>query len=287
MSAKIKIETYLSSPVFPLVVGLLLGGFGLFAMSIASGDMLFQVLALILAICGFSAAAYGFMGTLERKQPKKLTKSELQEVRTLSQSLKVRYPTYVLKTHKLKEKHKVLHENFPEVRAHSEEFNRCLKMFQNRLAELEIQLRNNLQGHAPIMSDDSVDGVAKKIRWSDKQIELTQLGTTLKAIADSESPIVPEDYRNLLSRVRSDFKRLDGSVAFYHELLTACTKETTTFDTVLDLKREVEQVDALMSQHEAELRTLETDTQAQYELAKLALSMFQKRFEEFKADCEF
>jgi len=35
------------------------------------------------------------------------------------------------------------------------------------------------------------------------------------------------------------------------------------------------------------LQKLETDTQTQYELSNMALSMFQERFKEFKAGCEF
>jgi hypothetical protein len=68
--------------------------------------------------------------------------------------------------------------------------------------------------------------------------------------------------------------------------LTACTSETVALETILALKQEVEEIDALLSHHETELQKLETDTQTQYELSKMALSMFQERFEEFKAGCE-
>ena len=281
------LEDYLSSPIFPLVTGLLLGGFGLFAMWVAADDTLFHLLAFILTIFGFSVAAYGLMGTLEDKQPRKLTKSERQEVLALSQSLKVRYPTYTLKVHKLKEKHEILHEKFPEVRAYDDEFNHHLKMFQSGLVELETQLHDNLRKHAPVIDNDNVDGVAKKIIWSDKQLELTQLGTALRTLTETESPVVPENYRSVLSQIRKDFKRLDGGVTLYHELLTTCTRETDTFDVIQALKEDVEGVDALIAQHEAELQRLETGTLTQYEMSKMALSMFQERFDEFKAGCEF
>ncbi len=282
------LEDYLSSPVFPLVVGLLVGGFGLFAMSTVGDDTLFHIfLALFLTVCGFSAAAYGLMGTLEGKPIRTLTKRELQAVRELTQDLKVHYPTYVLKVHKLKEKHEELHEKFPEVRTHSEEFKERIKAFQTGLTELETQLHDNLQKHAPIMDNDSVDGVAKKILWSEKQLELTQFDTTLKTLVETESPTAPEDYRSVLNRIRKDFKKLDGGVTLYHELLTACTRETDTFDTVEVLKTEVEEIDALTSQHEAELLKLETDTQTRYEMSKMALSIFEERFRAFKASCEF
>lgn len=280
------LEDYLSGPIFPLVAGLLLGGFGLFAMSIAAGDVLFHVLALVLTIFGFSVAAYGLMGVMEGKEVRKLTKSELAEVRTLSQSLKVRYPTYTLKVHKLKEKHEMLHEKFPEVRSYAEEFNHQRKAFQSGLAELETQLHDNLKKHAPVIDNDNVDGVAKKIIWSDKQLELTQLGAALKTLAETESPIVPEDYRSVLRRIHKDFKRLDDGVTLYHELLTTCTRETGTFEAIQVLKEEVEGIDALIAAHEAELQRLETTTLTQYEMSKMALSMFQERFDEFKAGCE-
>ena len=280
------LEDYLSGPIFPLVAGLLLGGFGLFAMSIAAGDVLFHVLALVLTIFGFSVAAYGLMGMMEGKEVKRLTKSELAEVRTLSQSLKVRYPTYTLKVHKLKEKHEMLHEKFPEVRSYAEEFKHQFKAFQSGLAELETQLHDNLKKYAPVIDNDNVDGVAKKIIWSDKQLELTQLETALKTLAETESPIVPEDYRSALRRIHKDFKRLDDGVTLYHELLTTCTRETDTFEDIQALKEKVEEVDALIAEHEAELQRLETSTLTQYEMSKMALSMFQERFDEFKAGCE-
>ena len=286
MSTKIRIEPYLSSPIFALVVGLFLGGFGFFARRVVVSGTLFYVLTWILTFCGLSIAVYGFMGMLEGKQFRKLIRSDLRKMRALSQDLKVRYPTYILKVHKLKETHENLHEKFPEVRAYSEEFKRRIKAFQAELVELETQLHDNLQKHAPIMDSDNVDGVTKKILWSDKQIQLTQLGTTLKTLAETERPVVPENYRSVLNRIHHDFKRLDGGVTLYHELLTACTSETAAFDTVLALKQEVEGVDALLSQHEAELQKLETDTQTQYEMSKMALSIFQERFEEFKAGCE-
>ena len=286
MSTKIKIEPYVSSPIFALVVGLLLGGFGFFAMRVASSDTLFYILTWVLTFCGLSVAVYGFMGMLEGKQIRKLTKSDLKEVRALSESLKVRYPTYTLKVHKLKEKHDTLHEKFPEVRAYSEEFKRRIKAFQTGFVELETQLHENLRKHAPIMNNDNVDGVAKKVLWSNKQIELTQLNAALKTLEDSESPVVPENYRRILNRVHGDFKRLDGGVSLYHELLTTCTSETAAFETILALKQEVEEIDTLLSNHEAELLKLETDTQTRYELSEVALSMFQERFETFKVSCE-
>ena len=281
------VEDYLSSPVFPLVVGLLLGGFGLLAMVTAGDDSLFHFLALILTILGFSVAAYGLMGTIEGKPVRPLTKKELQAVRELAQNLKVHYPTYVLKVHKLKEKHEVLHEKIPEIRTYSEEFKARIKAFQTGLTELETQLHDNLQKQAPVMNNDSIDGVAQKILWSEKQLELTQFDTTLKTLVETESPTVPEDYRSVLNRVRKDFKKLDNGVALYHELLTACTRETDTLDTVEALKTEVEEIDELTSQHEAELLKLETDTQTRYELSKMAISMFEERFRAFKTSCEF
>ena len=281
------VEDYLFSPVFALVVGLLVGGFGLLGMVTAEDDTLFHFLALILTILGFSVAAYGLTGTLEDKPTKTLTKKELEQVRELSQNLKVRYPTYILQVHKLQEKHETLHEKFQEVRTHSEEFKDRIRAFETGLTALEAQLHDNLQKHAPIMDSDSVDGVAKKILWSEKQLELTQLETTLKTLAETESPTVPEDYRSILNRIRKDFKKLDSGVTLYHELLTACTKETDTFGTVEALKTAVEEIEALTAQHESELLKLETDTQTRHELSKMALSMFEERFRVFKASCEF
>ncbi len=288
MSTRIKIEPYLSHPIFALVAGLLLSGFGFLAIRVAMNDGVFQILAsILLTLCGLFAAVYGFIGLLEGKQIRKPTRDDSQEMQVLSQSLKVRYPTYILKVQKLKEKYEALHKKFPEVRSHSEEFKRRIKTFQAELIELETQLHDNLQKHAPVIDSDNVDGVAKKILWSDKQIQLTELGATLKTLAETENPMGPEHYRGMLNQIHHDFKRLDGGVTRYHELLTACTSETTVFETTLVLKREVEEIDMLLSQDETELQKLETDTQTQYELSNMALSMFQERFKELKSNCEF
>ena len=180
----------------------------------------------------------------------------------------------------------MLHEKFPEIRSYAEEFKHQLKAFESGLAELETQLHDNLKKYAPVIDNDNVDGVAKKIIWSDKQLELTQLETALKTLAETESPIVPEDYRSVLRRIHKDFKRLDDGVTLYHELLTTCTRETDTFEDIQALKEKVEGIDALIAEHEAELQRLETSTLTQYEMSKMALSMFQERFDEFKAGCE-
>ena len=285
MSTRIKIEPYLSNPTFVLGAGLFLIGFGFYAMRTAADDLLLFILVWILTICGFSAAVYGFMGIVEGKG--KWTKGNPEEIRSLSQSLKVRYPTYILKLHTLKERYERLHEKFPEVRTHSEEFKRRTKAFQVDLIALGTELHANLQKHAPVMDRDAVDGIAQKVLWSNRQIALTELNDALKTLEDSESPIVPERYRSVLNRIHGDFKRLDGGVALYHELLTTCTDETAAGDTVLGLKQSVQEIDTLLSQHETELQALETDTRTRYELSEMALSMFQERLETFQADCEF
>jgi len=90
----------------------------------------------------------------------------------------------------------------------------------------------------------------------------------------------------VLSQVRKDFKKLEGGITLYHELLTTCTRETDPYDVIQALQAEVEGIDALIAQHEAELQRLETCTLTQYEMSKMALSLFQERFEAFKAGCE-
>ena len=295
MSTRIKIEPYLSNPIFALVVGMLLVGFGTFAIRIVA-DVLLCFILWCLMLCSFVYAVYGFIGIIKGKpkqikgsaqEIRRLSQSPSQEVRSLSQSLKVRYPAYILKVHKLKEKYVVLHEKLPEVRAHSEEFKHHIKVYQAELIELEIQLHDNLRKHAPVIDRDNVEGIAKKILWSDKQIQLTQLGATLKVLAETENPMVPEYYRGILNQIHHDFKRLDRGVKLYQELMAACTNETALFGTVLGLKLEVEEIDALLLNHETELQKLMANTQTQYELSDMALSMFQERFKAFKSKWEF
>ena len=288
---KFKMETY----NFFIFWGLLLGVFGAIATSILAIrvdyplNALWLLLTILLILTGPMLILTGLIGTLMHRKLRTLTKRKLQEISKLSQNLKVRYPTYVLKVYKLKEKHETLHKKFQEVRTHSEEFKERIKAFQTGLTELETQLHNNLRKYASIM--DNVDGVAKKILWSEKQLELTYLDTSLKTLVETENPMGPEHYLGILNQIQRDFKKLDAGVTGYHELLTACTRAPHTFDTVEALKTNVEEIDALIShltsQHEAELLKLETDTQTRYEMSEMALSIFQERFREFKVSCEF
>lgn len=286
MSTKLRIEPYLTSPVFALVAGLLLGGFGLIATRAVGRYGFFHILAWVLAFGGLSVALYGFVAVVERKPIRKMTKKELSELRTLVQSLKVRYPTYILKVQKLKERYDALQERLPVVREHAETFKGRIRTYQVRLRELERRLRDNLQRHAPVIDNDNVEGIAKKILWSDQQIQLTELENALKTIVETESPMVPETYRAALIRIHRDFKRLESGVTLYHELLTACTREEEPPETLLELKEEVENMDELILAHETELQKLETDTHTQAEISEEALAMFQERFETFKRTCE-
>ena len=79
---------------------------------------------------------------------------------------------------------------------------------------------------------------------------------------------MPEDYRSVLRRIHKDFKRLDDGITLYHELLTTCTRETDTFEAIQALNEKVEEIDALIAEHEAELQRLETSTVTQYEIVE-------------------
>ena len=59
MATKPKVEHYLSSPIFPLVVGLLLIGFALFAIGRGGNTLFFTILMSILSFCGVYAVLYG------------------------------------------------------------------------------------------------------------------------------------------------------------------------------------------------------------------------------------
>ena len=285
MAGKIRIEPYLLSPGFTLVVGLLLVGFGFFAVKVSTRNLFFFVSVWVLFIFGVSATVYGFMGVLEGKPLRMWNRGDVKAARGLAQELKIRYPTYILKVHKLKETHDRLHAQFGEVRDQEYRFREVIKTFRAELIQLGTVLQESLQQAAPLVESETVEGVAQKIRWTDKQLMLTQLETALETLVGSEAPMHAEDYRNALSRVRTDFKQLEGGTALYHELLTTCTKEKIPFERFSSLKREVAAVDARMAQHETALQTLETDTQTRAALSEMGVSLFQDRLETFRTTC--
>ena len=289
-------------------VGIALGGFGLFAMRVVPDDPLFFVLTFILASSGGAIALYGIVGLLERQPLAKSTEKDLKAIRSLIHDLKVRYPTYILKVQELKAIYDELQDKLPEVRNQSEAFKQQIQVYQAMCAELEVELDYKLQQHAAAMADDNVEGIAKKILWSEQQIQLAELGSTLKTLAETALPITPEAYHSALSRVSPDFKKLERGATLYRDLLTACTNAIAPIETALTtqekltksevlaahnlhqevvrLELSVAEIDARMSTHETELRTLGTDTRARAERAEEALSTLQARFETFKSAAE-
>lgn len=289
-------------------VGLSVFGFGFFGRHVLPDDPFLIVLLFFFVFGGGFAAVYGMMGFLERKPLPKSTEKDLKAIRTLVQDLKVRYPTYILKVQELKAIYDELQDKLPEVRNHSEAFKQQIQVYQAMCAELAVQLDHKLQQHASAMADDNVEGIAKKILWSEQQIQLAELGSTLKVLAETAPPITPEAYHSALSRVSPDFKKLERGATLYRDLLTACTNAIAPIETALTtqekltksevlaahnlhqevvrLELSVAEIDARMSTHETELRTLGTDVHRRAERAEEALSTLQARFETFKSGAE-
>ncbi len=281
-----KMVIYFSNPVFSFIGGIVLGGMGLCALEFIGGNAFFlQLLVLALSIGAFAIALCGLIG-LDTNQIRRLSKSEAKEKRVLSQHLRVSYPDYILKVDKVKEHYRALSANFSAFRKNSDAFYRRIKVFQSALAELEVRLHRSLKKHAPVMDNMNVDGLSKKIRWTDKQIQRMQLNDVLNALPNSDAPVDVERYRKILNQVCTDLKRLDDGIAIYDELLTLCNRERADFDDILSLKKQVDEIDELVVQHERQLRNLELEAQTSYEVSETALSIFEKRFKEFKAGCD-
>ena len=220
--------------------------------------------------------------TLERAGPSPIKLRKLKS--DISKNLKIQYPTYILQVEKLKQKYRELHSKLPEFRDHYEDFRDNIRNLRSVLVNLEIQLKENLRNHASAIDSDSPDGIAKKILWSEKQIQLTQLNETLEKLFGFLTTADLERYRITLTQVSGGFSQLDRGIEFYHDLMVLCHKPDDNHDNVISVKQKVDKVNSLMAQQETRLQELETAIDVKYEETKIELSLFQEQLDEFQAN---
>lgn len=283
MTTKTELKKYLTFPVFLISSGSFVGLLGWWGLAQTSAEFIFFVGSMLLSLSGSIAALWGLM-TLERTEPSPTKIRRLKN--NISKDLKIQYPSYILQVEKLKRKTDELHNQLPYYRSYFENFKNNIRQLRTELINLEEQLQNNLRKNAPIIDDDSAEGIAKKILWSEKQIYLTQLSDSLEDLSEFLTSSDLDKYRVELANMKGRISQLERGTDLYRELMMLCHKADSEYDNVLTLKQKVDDINNLMSRQTPKFDDLENMIERKYEESKMELSHFRNQIDKFQADLE-
>lgn len=279
--AKGEITKYLSFPIVLIGSGSFVGVIGWLGLAQAAESILFFIGSMLLSFSGSMATLCGLM-SLERASPNptKLRKLKFE----IAKNLKIQYPTFIIKVEKLKQKYQELYGKLPEIRTYCHEFRQEIRNQRSELVNLDKQLQAYLKNHAPVIDDNSADGIAKKILWSERQIQLAELNEALEKLSGFFTGADLERYRVELTHISGVLTQLDQGIRYYRKLMILCNRSDSNYDNIISVKQKVDKVDNLIIHQETRLQELETEISAKCEEAKVELSLLQKQLDDFKAD---
>lgn len=281
MDVKSEIKKYISYPMLLIGSGTFTGVMGWMGLANAAESLIFFIGASLLSLTGSMTTLCGLM-SLEKFPPNK------QKIRQLkfdiSKHIKINYPTYIIDVEKTKQKYKELYEQLQSIRTYFEVFQQEVRNLRSKLRHIDNQLQQNLKNNAPIIDNDTADAIARKLLWSEKQIQLAELSEEFEKFTQSFSSIDLERYRDELTYVSGHLIKLEQGMEYYRELMILCSQSSTKYDNIINAKKRVEKVDALISHQEKRLQDLESEMDTKCEEVKIELSLFRERLEDFKID---
>ena len=276
-----EITKYLSFPMVLIGSGSFFGVIGWLGLAQAAESIIFFIGSMLLSFSGSMAALCGLM-SLERLAP---SKQKVRKLKTeISKYIKIQYPTFIIQVEKQKQKYQELYRKLPEIRNYCEEFRQDIRNLRLRLSNLEKRLQEKLKNYAPVIDNDSADGIAKKILWSEKQIQLTQFNDSLEKLSRFIITADIERYRGELTHINSGLTQLDQGINHYRELMILCNRSDADYDKIISAKQKVDKADNLIIRQENRLQELGMEMNTKSESAKMELSLFQEQLDEFKAE---
>lgn len=281
MDAKTEIKKYLTYPMLLIGSGSFFGMIGWLGLANAAESIIFFIGSTLLSLSGSITTLCGLM-SLERFPPSK------QKIRQLksdtSKHLKMHYPTYIIEVDKYKQKYKELYEQLRAIRTYYEVFRQEIRHLRSELTRLDKQLQQTLKDNAPVIDNDSADSIARKLLWSEKQIQLTEYNEEIEKLSASFTSIDLDRYRDELTYISGALIQLEDGIEYYRELVILCSQSDTNYDNFINAKQKVEKVDSLISLQEKRLVDLESEMDTKCEEVKIELSLFRERLDDFKAN---
>ena len=283
MDTKTEIKKYFSYPLLLIGSGSFLGVLGWMGLANAAESIIFFIGSSLLSLTGSMTTLCGLM-SLERFPP---SKQKIRQLKfDISKHLKIHYPTYIIEVEKCKQKYKELYEHLRSIRTYFEAYRQEVRNLRSELTHIDKQLQQNLKDNAPIIDNDSADAIARKLLWSEKQIQLAELNEEFEKLTRSFSSIDLERYRDELTYISGDTIQLEQGMEYYRELMILCSQSSTKYDNIINAKKRVEKVDSLISRQEKRLEDLESQMDTKSEEIKFELSQFRERLEDFRSDID-
>ncbi len=279
MDTKSEIKKYFTFPMLLIGSGSFFGVIGWMGMANVTESIIFSIGSMLLSLSGTMTTLCGLM-SLERIAPstRKIYKLKLE----ISKNLKIHYPTYILDVEKSKRKYKELNVQLRSTRTYYEMYRQQVRNLRYELTHLEKQLQQNLKNNAPVIDNDSADAIAKKLLWSEKQIQLTEFKEVIEKLSQFFTSEDLEHYRDELTYINGELTQLEQGTDYYRELMIICNQSDAKYDKIINAKEKVEKVDNLITRQQNRIKNLENEINTKCEETKIELSLFTQQLNDFK-----
>ena len=281
MDVKTEIKKYLTYPMLLIGSGSFFGVIGWMGLANASESIIFFIGSILLSLSGSMTTLCGLM-SLERFPPNKRKIRQLKS--DTSKDLKMHYPTYIIAVEKSKQKYQDLFEQLRTIRTFLEDFRLEIRNIRSELTALDKQLQQNLKDNVPMIDNDSADAIARKLLWSEKQIQLAEINEEVERFTQSFTSVDLDQYRDELTYISGGLIQLEQGIEYYRDLMILCSQSSSKYDNIVNAKQKVEKVDDLITRQEKRLVDLESEMDTKCEEVKVELSIFRERLEDFKTD---
>lgn len=281
MDFKIEIRKYLTFPMLLISSGSFFGVIGWMGMATAAESILFSTGSMLLSFSGTITTLCGLM-SLERIAP---SKHKIYQLKLdISKNLKIHYPTYIIEVEKSKRKYKELYEQLRSTRTYFEVYRQQVRNIRSELTDLEEQLQLYLKNNAAVIDNDSAEAIAKKLLWSEKQIQLTAFKESLEKLIKFFTSEDLERYRVELTHINGGLLQLEQGIEYYRVLMIMCNQSDTKYDKLINAKDKVEKVDNYITHQQKRIENLENEMDTKCQDTKIELSHFHQQLNDFKAD---
>ena len=280
MESKNEITRYMTLPTTLIGTGSFFGILGWWGLAQAAGSILLFSGSMLLSLSGSIATLVGLL-TLEKTKP---NKQKVRKIKSLiANDIKIQYPNYILQVEYMKQQHQTLYDKMSAIWEYSESFKLNVLQLKTQLEELQRNLQENLKRNTPERKDDSVDDIAQKILWSEKEIKLSEYQESLDTLSNYLTISDVDGFRDELSQISRSLKQLENGIGYYRDLLLFCSQEEEdNYDQILDVKEKVEKTDTLISQQNTRLVELGNKMNTKHEQVQIELANFQSQLIDFK-----
>lgn len=280
MDVKNDITKYLTLSTTLIGSGSFFGILGWWGLAQAAGSFLLFSGSMLLSLSGSIATLVGLL-SLEKTKPNKQKAIKIKSL--LANDIKIQYPNYILQVEYIKQQHQKLYDKMSDIWKYSESFKLRVLQLETQLEKLQKDLQEHLKNNTPMKKDDTVDDIAQKILWSEKEIELSQYQEDLETVSNCLTSSDVSGFRDELSRISRSLGQLENGIGHYRNLLLFCSQEEEdNYDHILEVKEKVKKTETIISHQYTHLEELRNTMNTKHEQAENELSRFQDQLKELQ-----